>query len=291
MVDDAIIDKVSWPGLDNAAAFDAAYEELLEFVRGSLQLDGHGEEHTAEEGGEKPTSSGNPAIASFQGIGIVMVERYSVAQRQRFYDACKVTMDGYRTEQRLRIAERMPSWEEYWGYREGSSCIRMCIAMVELEIGSELPEEAMASDELQGVWKETVIVCWLTNDVVSAKKELGEGFIENAVALLGAETGRGQDGMDRTMGVIREAVGRFEDYARRTEGRFCVVREKAGNGHVKGSGRGDLGLTEEEGKGKDNHPSVSEQVKRFVESCRCIVTGSLSWRFVVIILRLACLLN
>ena len=32
VIDDAVIDKVSWPGLDNAAAFDAAYQELMAFV-------------------------------------------------------------------------------------------------------------------------------------------------------------------------------------------------------------------------------------------------------------------
>jgi hypothetical protein len=32
MVDDAIIDKVSWAGLDNVAAFKAAYIVLIDFV-------------------------------------------------------------------------------------------------------------------------------------------------------------------------------------------------------------------------------------------------------------------
>ena len=283
MVDDAIIDRVSWPGLDNAAAFDAAYQELLDFVGRSLKLDLNDDDGGDSAQGEvlrqpnKP-SSGNPAIESFSEIGKVMCEQYSLAQRQRFYDACKVTMDGYRTEQRLRIAERVPSWEEYWGYREGSSCIGMCVAMVELEIGSELPEEVLASEEMLGVWRETVVACWLTNDVVSAKKELAEGFVENAVALLGAETGRAQDGMDRTVGLVREAVARFEECARRVEDRFCG--ESGGDGYSTSIGEGDLVVEETLGKGKDIHPSVSEQVKQFVESCKCIVTGSLSWRFV-----------
>jgi hypothetical protein len=36
----------------------------------------------------------------------------------------------------------------------------------------------------------------MINDIVSAKKELGEGFVENAVALGALETRNAQDGMD-----------------------------------------------------------------------------------------------
>ena len=36
--DDAIFDKVSWPGLDNAAAFEEAYNILMDFVYKSLKL-------------------------------------------------------------------------------------------------------------------------------------------------------------------------------------------------------------------------------------------------------------
>jgi hypothetical protein len=36
VIDDTIIDKVSWPGLDNVASFDAAYQELITFVRNVL---------------------------------------------------------------------------------------------------------------------------------------------------------------------------------------------------------------------------------------------------------------
>jgi len=89
MVDDAIIDKVSWPGLDNAAAFEAAYNNLMDFVYKSLKLDGHA---------EKPQPQSTiAAIDSFRYLGEILCEKYTLAQRWKFYDSCKMTMDGYRT--------------------------------------------------------------------------------------------------------------------------------------------------------------------------------------------------
>ena len=167
VVDDAIIDKVSWPGYDNAAAFDIAFHELNEFLGASLRLDGDMQKQIP--------GSTIPAIDSFAGIGEALCRKYTVSQRQAFYDAYVLTMNGYRTEQQLRIAEKLPSWEEYWTYREGSSCIRMCVAMIEFAIGSNIPDHIMESQEMQDLWTETTVLTWLTNDLISAKKELGEG--------------------------------------------------------------------------------------------------------------------
>jgi hypothetical protein len=52
-------------------------------------------------------------------------------QRKMFRDEAKLTMDMYQVEQQLRLNERIPPFEEYWNYREGSSCIRMAVALIE----------------------------------------------------------------------------------------------------------------------------------------------------------------
>ena len=167
VVDDAIIDKVSWPGHDNATAFDMAFHELNEFLTASLRLD--------DDMGKSIPASTIPAINSFAGIGEALCRKYTLSQRQAFYDSYVLTMNGYRTEQQLRIAGRLPLWDEYWTYREGSSCIRMCVAIIELSIGSNIVEHIMKSKEMQDLWTETTVLTWLTNDLISAKKEMGEG--------------------------------------------------------------------------------------------------------------------
>ena len=268
MVDDAIIDKVSWPGLDNAAAFEAAYNNLMEFVYKSLKLDGDAEK-------AQPQST-IAAIDSFRHIGEKLCEKYTVVQRWRFYDACKMTMEGYRTEQQLRVAGQLPTWDEYFSYREGSSCISMCVAMIELAINSHIPTEILQSEEMELLCRETTIGTWIVNDIVSAKKELGEGFIENAVPLCAIETGKAQDGMDRTVQVVKESTARFEELAGAVEKKFCAQDNVITNGAS--NTESDLLMTGE--KGAAGQESTSEQVRKFVESCKCIIIGSLSWRYV-----------
>ena len=173
VVDDAIIDKVSWPGLDNAAAFDEASRQLDEFLRAHLRLDGDTETVL-------PVSD-IEAVNSFAGIGEALCRKYTLSQRLAFYQAYTLTMAGYRTEQELRIAGRVPTWDEYWTYREGSSCIRMCVAMIEFATESRNSENVMHSKEMQDLWTETTVLTWLTNDLISAKKELGEGTLSDVV--------------------------------------------------------------------------------------------------------------
>lgn len=254
VIDDAIIDKVSWPGLDNAAAFNAAYEETMAFVRKSLQLDG---------GDQGQPASAVAAIDSFRSVGETMCQNYSLVQRQTFYNACKLTMDGYRTEQQIRVSGQMPTWDEYWSYREGSSCISMCVAMIEYAMESDIPESIIRRHEMQQLCTETVVICWLTNDIVSAKKELGEGFIENAVALGALDTRKAQIGMDRTVRLVQGAITRFNYNAELVEKIFCSPGK---------FDEGSLNCRE------DIH--LSQQVSDFVKSCKCLVTGSLSWRYV-----------
>lgn len=252
MVDDAIIDKVSWPGLDNAAAFEAAYTEIMDFVYKTLKLDG-------DEGKEQPKSK-LAAVDSFRHIGETLCLKYSLSQRRRFYESCKMTMDGYRTEQQLRVSGRLPTWDEYWVYREESSCISMCIAMIELAIDSHLPDEILESEEIKVFWEETVVGSWIVNDIVSAKKELSEGFIENAVALGALETGNAQDGMDRAVRLAKESTERFEEQERKLKTRFRDMSEQGREATMK--------------------QNLVDEVSKFAESCKCILTGSLSWSLV-----------
>jgi hypothetical protein len=106
-----------------------------------------------DDGKEQPKSE-VAALDSFRHIGETLCFKYSLLQRQRFYESCKMTMDGYRTEQRPRVSGRLPTWDESWVYREGSSCISMCVAMIKLAIDSHLPDKILKSEEIKLLWKE-----------------------------------------------------------------------------------------------------------------------------------------
>lgn len=213
MVDDAVIDNLSWPGLDNEAAFKAAYQELMDFVAKSLKLDG-------DMSKPQPHST-VPAIDCFRGIGEVLCKKYTLHQRSKFYDTCKFTMDGYRTEQQLRVQGKIPTWEEYSEYRAGTSCMAMNVALIELSIETHIPSDILDSPEMQRLWMQTTSANYLANDIVSAKKELGEGFVENAVALHAIETLNAQDGLNKSVELVKEAIADFDRVAKIVEDKFC----------------------------------------------------------------------
>ena len=268
VVDDAVVDKVSWPGSDNEKAFEAAYNDIMTFVGSSLEIT----EHTT---GHNPHST-IEAVSSFAPIARVLCRSYTYQQRLRVYTSCKLTIDGYRTEQQLRLSGHPPTWSQYYAYREGSSCISMCVAMIELASNLHLPDYIVNSPEVQDLWRETTVNCWLANDILSAKKEMNEGFIENAVVLLARETEKAQDGMDATVQMLVESIARFDGLAKVVEGKFCGD-DRTTAGELR---NGDRKSEDVNGTLKDSADTIAYQFRRFVEGCRCLATGSLYWSLV-----------
>lgn len=122
LVDDEI-DGVSGPGFDNEKAFAALYRGTLGFVERSLDLGG--------QVSKEDLRCANATAESFGRIGEALCEKYSVGQREMFLEEAKLTLDGYRFEQQLRLRGQIPSFAEYWAYREGSCCCRQTVAMLE----------------------------------------------------------------------------------------------------------------------------------------------------------------
>lgn len=48
-----------------------------------------------------------------------------------FMEEARLTMNMYQVENDIRLSKRIPTNEEYWSYRLGSSCIGMVIALIE----------------------------------------------------------------------------------------------------------------------------------------------------------------
>jgi len=155
----------------------------------------------------------------------------------------------------------------------------MCVAMIELAINSHLPTEILQSREIELLWTETTVGTWLVNDIVSAKKELGEGFVENAVALSAIETRSAQDGMDRVIQLVKDSTARFDELARIVERKFCDPK----NLSTHTARDTDSLMIKGENEELARQQNVSGQVRKFVESCKCIITGSLSWRYEVLL--------
>ena len=232
----------------------------------------------------QPTSD-HPAIDSFRGTGEALCRRYTRVQRQKFYDACSVTMEGYRTEQRMRMAGNVPTVEEYWAYRDGACCMHMCIALIELGIGSSIPADVLNSPEMNDLWFETSCANWITNDILSAKKEMAEDYVENIVPLCAEPTRKCQDGLDRAVVYLEEHLRLFDEKARVLEEKFGNRKERSddsngevnGAASVNGNGITNGQHTAARRRGPAAHMTVAEQVKLFTKNCKMHAAGSWVW--------------
>ena len=76
-----------------------------------------------------PTAS----VSTMRSIKLLIccADKMDTDQRQRFLNNMKVFIQGSRVEQELRISGRVPTMEEYWGYRMSSSAVDVTSSMTE----------------------------------------------------------------------------------------------------------------------------------------------------------------
>ena len=95
-------------------------------------------------------------------------------------------------------------------------------------------------------------------------------FIENAVALGSVDTLIAQDGISFTIRLIKDSMARFEE-------RIVAIERKYLNSEK-----------DELTRPGDSHPNSGNippkhPIKVFIESCRSLVRGSISWRLVTFV--------
>lgn len=173
---------------------------------------------TAESG--QPQYRDHDAVVSFaeyaQAVMKANGDNYSY--RQRIAKEATATLDGYRQEAVNRYAGRATSLQEYLGYREASSCIMQVAVNLEFANGINLPEEVMASPEMRELYRAAVAIVWIVNDIVSLRKELKEGFVENLVVLLA--NGDAQKGLDGAVARLEHEVSALNDAVKASARRF-----------------------------------------------------------------------
>ena len=86
-------------------------------------------------------------------------------------------------EQKFRLTNQVPSLEEYWRYRLGTSAVYIGIAACEYSTGSRLDNRVYDSPHMQIIWDETNFIISLVNDLLSLRKEIHQGCVESYVPL------------------------------------------------------------------------------------------------------------
>ena len=189
----------------------------------------------------------NQIVQSFNVIGEALRRFYTVSQCRRFYQEIARFMLASENEQRSRLDGKIPTLEEYWSFRLGTSAVYIGSAAGEYSISSHLPSKIMDCRAMQAVWNEANAIISITNDLLSLKKEIKLGCIDSIVPLTFMLTNNVQSAIQDSVTALKAAQVRFDDAAN-------VLLAQIGDGETR------------------------PQVARFVEIQRSNFVGNLVWR-------------
>ncbi|KJZ72333.1 hypothetical protein HIM_08259 [Hirsutella minnesotensis 3608] len=196
---DDMIDQYSLEHNFDFEALNTLFADCIDYIKRSLGLLPEGENQAIKY-------RDHDAVVSFAEYAGVVSQAYSENReyRARLAKEAIATLEGYRQEAMNRRAGRAPSLEEYLGYRVESSCMMQVVENFEFGNGLNVPEQVMTSPEMRELYRATVAVVWIINDIVSMRKEVKEGFVENLVVLLAH--GNAQRGLDAAVSRVQNEI-------------------------------------------------------------------------------------
>lgn len=166
--------------------------------------------------------------------------------RQVLRDEIQLFVDSCAAEQQLRLAGRVPDYESYMKLRIGTVGGRMLCSLVQYATHDTIPPTPRTSSEIDRLWTQVCVLLSLSNDLLSLKKELQTDCVINAVAAT-MEPGMTLDMVVAELEArMRVAVKEFDDAA-------SELIQKANS---------------------------SPYAERYINGCRCIVTGTLEFTWV-----------
>lgn len=191
IVDDMIDHYSSFESFD-LDALETLLRDTQEFVERTFDL------RTSSQ--PEPTRyKDHEAITAFTPYGKAVAGAY----RSNPYYLARVarestaTLHAYLQEARNRYVGNLPMVDSYLEYRQSSSCMNLVVTNFEFANGISLPEKVGTSTEMRQMYGAAVRSTWIVNDIVSLRKEVKEGFVENLVVLY--SDGDAQQGLNRTV--------------------------------------------------------------------------------------------
>jgi len=120
----------------------------LEYVEYHLGLD--------ESSGkaDPPPAPPKQATAIFADIGRSLSAACPVPQRQRFFEELRYYMLCCGVEHDYLSRDVLPTTDEYWGYRFGTSSMYPVLALGEYMLGRDMPDDMLQTAELRTMWVE-----------------------------------------------------------------------------------------------------------------------------------------
>ncbi|OLN95861.1 Presilphiperfolan-8-beta-ol synthase [Colletotrichum chlorophyti] len=206
----------------------------------------------ADQDEEPKLSDHSHVNAELKTIGYELKKVYTHEQRQTFMTQVRRYIENCHEEQTMRLHGTLPDIQSYNELRHGTAAVWTLCTLIEYGLTENIPEHIRYMGEIQTLWAETSRGIWITNDILSLKKEIPkDGFttesIVNAIPILMKEGRSPQEAVDSLLADLAASVASFEAAA-------AVLKEAAGD----------------EGR---------KVMEKYCDACRCMVTGSIQFTY------------
>lgn len=191
----------------------------------------------------------NSIILSFAPIGEALKRSYTLKQRELVYTTFQFSIAMNEQEQRLRLSGTIPTVEDFWRFRLGSSCVLPVLAFNEFSWKDmDLPHDFHKNKEVESIKKYTNTLISAVNDLLSMKKEVKRGAIHSLVPIYLYHLGNLDSAVEEIVSFLASEVKGMDDAVA-----SLFRRYETADGDVK------------------------RQVQEWVDGCKHLVTGNLTW--------------
>ncbi|KAI0141836.1 isoprenoid synthase domain-containing protein [Xylariaceae sp. FL1272] len=192
---DDLVEKLG----DDTTAAENLRMATKDFVRSSFGLADRDVSHQT-----------NPWISSFRPIADGVCAFYDMDQRKILLAHFDQYIDATRLEAQAEQSTNIPSLKEYWEVRILASGMGTLLGLSELAVQAHLPVDFVKSEAYSTLWKTTVVINSIINDLLSFKKEMKAKSVLSSVAILFHQYGDLDTAVDMSLHHTRQMVELFD---------------------------------------------------------------------------------
>ncbi|KAI0550381.1 terpenoid synthase [Xylaria curta] len=191
-------------------------------------------------------------IRSFDVVAEGLKQAYNRDQVMVFVDAMGHYMECQQHEQSCKLMGKLPTPEQYWETRLGTSAVLVMLSLNEYADGQSIPRWIMDHEQMTAIWRECNFNVSILNDVLSLRKEIQHGDIYSLVPVLMHHHGiTVQAAIADTYVESQKSLDQFDVAAKAL---LKVVQEK--------------------------EPEQWDEVNKYITGCRYNLTGHYVWSVV-----------
>ncbi|KAI9721171.1 MAG: hypothetical protein M1828_005278 [Chrysothrix sp. TS-e1954] len=154
----------AWDDEVDSAEFSTRIESLkdgrnfrqitLEWIRSSLKLCPSNDSRMEEQ----MSVSETPIMQLFTPVATALTEHYSTAQRETLMSQIELFVGMSEVEQRVQLYQDLPSIDEYWQRRWGTSAVLVVLSIHDFTLETGLPHSIFTHPYLKTLWDETNVI-------------------------------------------------------------------------------------------------------------------------------------